>query len=117
MKIKVLLGNFGFGLGVTVISTIQMIVVTPLLIKEVGATVFGAWVMLADFFVAMQVFDFGITAYAAQRIASEYNRGNLKKVKGFDLSFSGTICVTLSNGALTYVSRRYVAKIKQVLGI
>lgn len=42
---------------------------------------------------------------------------NLKKVKGFDLSFSGTICVTLSNGALTYVSRRYVAKIKQVLGI
>ncbi len=42
---------------------------------------------------------------------------NLKKVKSFDLSFAGTICVTLSNGAVTYVSRRYVAKIKQVLGI
>jgi DNA-binding LytR/AlgR family response regulator len=42
---------------------------------------------------------------------------NLKKVKGFDLSFSGTICVTLSNETVTYVSRRYVAKIKQVLGI
>ena len=42
---------------------------------------------------------------------------NLKKVKGFDLSFSGTICVTLSNGTVTYVSRRYVAKIKQILGI
>ena len=42
---------------------------------------------------------------------------NLKKVKGFDLSFSGTICVMLTNGATTYVSRRYVAKIKQVLGI
>ncbi len=42
---------------------------------------------------------------------------NLKKVRGFDLSFAGTICVTLSNGAITYVSRRYVAKIKQVLGI
>ena len=42
---------------------------------------------------------------------------NLKKVKGFDLSFAGTICVTLSNGQTTYVSRRYVAKIKQVLGI
>lgn len=42
---------------------------------------------------------------------------NLKKVKGFDLSFAGTICVTLSNGTVTYVSRRYVAKIKQVLGI
>ena len=42
---------------------------------------------------------------------------NLRKVKGFDLSFVGTICVTLSNGAVTYVSRRYVAKVKQVLGI
>lgn len=42
---------------------------------------------------------------------------NLKRVKGFDLSLAGTICVTLSNGAVTYVSRRYVAKIKQVLGI
>lgn len=42
---------------------------------------------------------------------------NLKNVKGFDLSFAGTICVTLSNGAVTYVSRRYVSRIKQVLGI
>ena len=101
MKIKVLLGNFGFGLGVTVISTIQMIVVTPLLIKEVGATVFGAWVMLADFFVAMQVFDFGITAYAAQRIASEYNRGNLKKVKGnFWASFLLVACLSMLMGIL-----------------
>lgn len=42
---------------------------------------------------------------------------NLKKVKGFDLSFTGTICVSLSNKTVTYVSRRYVAKIKQLLGI
>lgn len=42
---------------------------------------------------------------------------NLKKVKNFDLSFAGTICVTLSNGMVTYVSRRYVARIKQLLGI
>lgn len=42
---------------------------------------------------------------------------NLKRVRGFDLSFAGTICVSLTNGAVTYVSRRYVAKIKQVLGI
>lgn len=42
---------------------------------------------------------------------------NLKRVKGFDLSFVGTICVTLSNGSVTYVSRRKVAKIKQLLGI
>lgn len=42
---------------------------------------------------------------------------NLKNVKGFDLSFAGTICVTLSNGTVTYASRRYVAKIKRILGI
>ena len=42
---------------------------------------------------------------------------NLKKVKNFDLSFAGTICVTLSNDTVIYVSRRYVAKIKQILGI
>lgn len=42
---------------------------------------------------------------------------NLKKVDSFDLSFAGTICVTLTNGTSTYVSRRFVSKIKQVLGI
>jgi len=42
---------------------------------------------------------------------------NLKKVKMFDLSFSGTICVSLTNKTVTYVSRRYVSKIKEVLCI
>ena len=42
---------------------------------------------------------------------------NLRKVKGFDLSLAGTICVTLSDGTVTYVSRRFVAKIKELLGI
>lgn len=42
---------------------------------------------------------------------------NLKRVKGFDLSFAGTICVTLLDGTVTYASRRYVSKIKHVLGI
>lgn len=42
---------------------------------------------------------------------------NLKKVENFDLSFTGTICVKLTNGTITYVSRRYVSKIKQILGI
>lgn len=42
---------------------------------------------------------------------------HLKKVKGFDLSFSGTICVRLSDGTVTYVSRRYVTQIKHILGI
>lgn len=42
---------------------------------------------------------------------------NLKKVKNFDLSFIGTIYVELMNGTTTYVSRRYVSKIKKILGI
>jgi DNA-binding LytR/AlgR family response regulator len=42
---------------------------------------------------------------------------HLKKVKAFDLSFAGTICVAFKNGTVTYVSRRYVRKIKQVLGV
>ena len=42
---------------------------------------------------------------------------NLRKVKGFDLSFSGTISVKLSDGTTTFVSRRYVSKIKRVLGL
>lgn len=42
---------------------------------------------------------------------------NLKKVNNFDLSFTGTICVKLVNGTITYVSRRYVSKLKKILGI
>lgn len=42
---------------------------------------------------------------------------NLKKVESFDLSLTGTICVKFSNGMRTYVSRRYVSKIKQILGV
>ena len=42
---------------------------------------------------------------------------NLKKVKSLDLSLVGTICMELSNGEVSYVSRRYVSKIKKVLGL
>ena len=42
---------------------------------------------------------------------------NLYKVKNFDLNYAGTICVTMKNGDISYVSRRYVGKIKEVLGI
>jgi len=42
---------------------------------------------------------------------------NLKKVSHFDLSLTGTICVKLANGTVTYVSRRYVSKLKKILGI
>ena len=42
---------------------------------------------------------------------------NIRKAKKFDLSTVGTICVSLSNGNVSFVSRRYVTKIKKILGI
>lgn len=41
---------------------------------------------------------------------------NLKKVSRFDLSLAGTVCVVFTNGSVTYASRRYVAKLKKILG-
>ena len=42
---------------------------------------------------------------------------NLKQVDHFDLNFTGTICVKLSDGGVTYVSRRYVSRLKKKLGL
>lgn len=42
---------------------------------------------------------------------------NLRQVTALDLSLTGTIRMTLRGGAVTYVSRRYVKKIKEVLGL
>jgi len=42
---------------------------------------------------------------------------NLKMVERFDLSFAGTIHVKLRGGLSSYVSRRYVSKIKKMIGI
>lgn len=41
----------------------------------------------------------------------------LTHVQYFDLNLAGTICVKLSDGTVTYVSRRYVPKLKKILGI
>lgn len=42
---------------------------------------------------------------------------NLKKVRSIVLSFAGTICMEMSNRQVSYVSRRYVSKIKKILGL
>lgn len=42
---------------------------------------------------------------------------NLQRIKSLDLSFAGTICLKLDDGDTTFVSRRYVGKIKQMLGL
>ena len=40
---------------------------------------------------------------------------NLRKVTALDLSLTGTIKMTLAEGVVCYVSRRYVKKIKEAL--
>ena len=42
---------------------------------------------------------------------------NLDRVTALDLSLTGTICMTLNGTVHTYVSRRYVKKIKETLGL
>ena len=42
---------------------------------------------------------------------------SLRKITALDLSLTGTIRVTLAGGAVSYVSRRYVRKIKEALGL
>ena len=42
---------------------------------------------------------------------------NLRKVTALDLNLTGTIRMTLTGGVTVYVSRRYVKKMKEVLGL
>ena len=42
---------------------------------------------------------------------------NLDRVTAIDLSYTGTIRMTLDNTVTSYVSRRYVKKIKEVLSL
>ena len=42
---------------------------------------------------------------------------NLRKVTALDLSLTGTSRMTLAGGTVCYVSRRYVKKIKEALGL
>ena len=42
---------------------------------------------------------------------------NLRQVAALDLKLSGTIRMTMKGGAVCYASRRYVKKIREVLGL
>lgn len=94
MNLKNLKSNFVSGLGVTLIASLQAIILAPILISTVGSTMYGAWIVLADVFVALQIFDFGITAYSAQRIA-QARANNLPKTQTAHFFASITIVVTL----------------------
>lgn len=42
---------------------------------------------------------------------------NVKKIRDIDLSITGRICIRFTDGFQTYVSRRYIPRIKKSLGI
>ena len=42
---------------------------------------------------------------------------NIKKIRDIDLSITGRICIRFADNSQTYVSRRYIPKIKKSLGI
>ncbi len=42
---------------------------------------------------------------------------NLRKITAMDLGLTGTIRITLAEETVCYVSRRYVKKIKEALGL
>lgn len=71
-----------------------------------------------EYFVRMRLYELEeqLSAHRFVRISNS-EIINLKKVSSFDLSITGTICVKLLNSDITYVSRRYVPKIKKILGI
>lgn len=42
---------------------------------------------------------------------------NIKKIRDMDLRVTGRICIRFTDGSQTYVSRRYIPRIKKSLGI
>ena len=62
------------------------------------------------------VTSIGSMIYADVRI-SKSEIINLRFVKRLDLSITGTIGIQLKTGETAYVSRRYVNRIKSILGL
>lgn len=42
---------------------------------------------------------------------------NIDKIKNFEITLNGTLCIKFINGDVEYSSRRYVGKIKKYLGL
>jgi len=64
-----------------------------------------------------QILYISNTAVLVFRVTDIQEIIQLKKVTALDLKLSGTIRMTLADGSECFVSRRYVKKIKQALGL
>ena len=60
---------------------------------------------------------------AEKKLSSDFIRlnqsaiGNIRKIRKFDCSVSGTLKVTFTNGLTDYVSRRQVKAVRERLGL
>lgn len=106
--------NFKTGLIINLIGTLvvtaQAIILSPIYIRSVGRELYGAWVVLADIFVALQFFDFGITSYSAQRIASLREVGNsgAKQAANFIASLM-LVCISIAGmSVVMFIGYRYI---------
>ena len=106
--------NFKTGMAINLVGTLvvtaQAIVLSPIYIRVVGKELYGAWVVLADIFVALQFFDFGITSYSAQRIASlrSVSSSGAKQAANF---LASLMLVSISIGGMSlimFVGYRYI---------
>lgn len=71
-----------------------------------------------EYLLKMRLYEFEDKFKNAQMVRiSNSEVINFKKVKRFDMGLTGTICVEFINGTQTYASRRYVSKLKEILGI
>ncbi|WP_019008874.1 lipopolysaccharide biosynthesis protein [Deinococcus aquatilis] len=72
------------------VLTLQLLVITPQLIRTVGTEINGAWVGSGDLLLWLQAFDFGLTNYAIQRMSAAQAREDLSEVSGW---FSATLAM------------------------
>lgn len=71
-----------------------------------------------EYIVRMRIYEFEEKLDKTQFVRiSNSEIINLRRAIHFDLKLTGTICVSLENDNTAYVSRRYVSKIKQILGV
>ncbi|WP_237426975.1 lipopolysaccharide biosynthesis protein [Deinococcus xianganensis] len=74
------------------VLTVQLLFLTPLLIRTVGTKVNGAWVGSGDLLLWLQAFDFGLTNYAIQKMSAAHAQQDIRDLSHW---FSSTLVILL----------------------